>query len=399
MSPEFSNRIKRVPRSFIREILKVAENPDVISFAGGLPNPELFPVDRFEDAASKVLARRGSGSLQYSSSEGLYTLREWICERYRKRFGLELSPDNVLITTGSQQGLDLAGKVLVEEGDTVVMERPGYLGAIQAFSLYTASIKQVQLEGEGPDLEALERALESGRSSLYYAIPNFQNPSGISYSLERRKAVARLCDRYGVVLLEDDPYGELRFEGTHLSPIGLLGGGQGIMLGTLSKVAAPGLRIGWMVATEEIMERLLIAKQAADLHTSTFTQHLAWQYLSDNDLDRHIGAIRDVYRSQAQCMVRMLGIHFPEEAKFTTPTGGMFLWVTLPEGCSSMELFDRAIEKGVAFVPGEPFYVDGGGTNTMRLNFSNADEKVIEEGIRRLGKCLKEYLEELRTKS
>jgi 2-aminoadipate transaminase len=399
MSPEFSNRIKRVPRSFIREILKIAENPDVISFAGGLPNPELFPVDRFEDAASKVLARRGSESLQYSSSEGLYTLREWICERYRKRYGLELSPDNVLITTGSQQGLDLAGKVLVEEGDTVVMERPGYLGAIQAFSLYTASIKQVQLEGEGPDLEALERALESGRSSLYYAIPNFQNPSGISYSLEKRKAVARLCDRYGVVLLEDDPYGELRFEGTHLSPIGLLGGGQGIMLGTLSKVAAPGLRIGWMVATEEIMERLLIAKQAADLHTSTFTQHLAWQYLSDNDLDRHIGAIRDVYRSQAQCMVRMLGIHFPEEAKFTTPTGGMFLWVTLPEGCSSMELFDRAIEKGVAFVPGEPFYVDGGGTNTMRLNFSNADEKVIEEGIRRLGKCLKEYLEELRTKS
>jgi 2-aminoadipate transaminase len=404
----FAHRIQRVPRSFIREILKVAEDPEVISFAGGLPSPDLFPVARIQDALSKVLASRGPESLQYGASEGFGPLREWICQRYEKRFGLEVDPENVLITTGSQQGLDLVGKILVEESDTVVMEKPGYLGAIQALSLYTENIQQIELssepnevgdgKGDGPDLEALEKALSADGCKLFYAIPNFQNPSGMSYSLEKRKAVAQLCARYGVVLLEDDPYGELRFEGTHLPPIGMSGGnhgseGRSIMLGTLSKVAAPGLRVGWIVAPDEIMEKLLIAKQAADLHTSTFTQNLAWQYLADNDLDEHIEAIRDRYKEQARCMVRMIEDHFPGEVKFTRPQGGMFLWMTLPEGCSSTELFHLAIEKGVAFVPGEPFYSDGSGQNTMRLNFSNADEKTIEIGMGRLAGCLKDYIE------
>ncbi|MDF1525903.1 MAG: PLP-dependent aminotransferase family protein [bacterium] len=289
------------------------------------------------------------------------------------------------------------------------MERPGYLGAIQAFSLYTGSISQVELTGDGPDLDDLERQFRSVNSKLFYAIPNFQNPSGMSYSLEKRRKVAHLCGKHGIVLLEDDPYGELRFEGEHLPPIGSFGdsfggdshggegrwaGGHSIMLGTLSKVAAPGLRVGWVVAPDEIMERLLIAKQAADLHTSTFTQHLAWQYLADNDLDEHIEEIRERYRDQASCMVRMLEEQFPDEIGFTKPQGGMFLWVTLPEGCSSTDLFNRAIEKGVAFVPGEPFYADGSGKNTMRLNFSNADEQAIEEGMKRLAGCLKGYLAE-----
>lgn len=392
----FTHRIQRVPRSFIREILKVAGDPKIISFAGGLPNPELFPVDPIKDAMSKVLGSRGSDSLQYGASEGFTPLREWICQRYGKRFGMTVSPDNVLITTGSQQGLDLVGKVLVEDRDVVAMERPGYLGAIQALSLYTERIKQVNLEADGPDLAALERLFSSESCKLFYGIPNFQNPSGMSYSLEKRKAVAGLCGYKGVVLLEDDPYGELRFEGANLPPMGSLADTgkdlQGIMLGTLSKVAAPGLRVGWIVAPYGIMEKLLIAKQAADLHTSTFTQHLAWQYLADNDLDGHIEVIRERYRKQAQCMVKMLEDHFPEEASFIRPQGGMFLWVTLPDGCSSAELFDLAIQKGVAFVPGEPFYSDGGGQNTLRLNFSNADEKSIEEGMGRLAECLKDYL-------
>lgn len=425
----FANRIQRVPRSFIREILKVAEDPEVISFAGGLPSPDLFPVDCFEAALSKVLARRGPESLQYGASEGFGPLREWICQRYKDRFGLKVALANVLITTGSQQGLDLVGKILVEENDTVVMEKPGYLGAIQALSLYTEKIEQVDLVGDGPDLDALEAEFGSGNRKIFYAIPNFQNPSGMSYSLEKRHAVAQLCARYGVVLLEDDPYGELRFEGSHLPPIGSLGNGHGgngrggnghggngrggnghggegrgsdgrgveipsLMLGTLSKVVAPGLRIGWIVAPDEIMEKLLIAKQAADLHTSTFTQHLAWQYLADNDLDKHIEAIRDRYKEQAHCMVRMLEEQFPSEIQFTRPQGGMFMWVTLPEGCSSTELFQLAIEKGVAFVPGEPFYADGSGQNSMRLNFSNANEKTIEIGMGRLAECLKSYLAE-----
>jgi 2-aminoadipate transaminase len=406
----FAHRIQRVPRSFIREILKVAEDPEVISFAGGLPSPELFPVDRIQDALLKVLASRGPESLQYGASEGFAPLREWICQRYAKRFGLDVAPENVLITTGSQQGLDLVGKVLVEESDTVVMERPGYLGAIQALSLYTENIQQIELasepteaeggKGDGPDLEALEKAFSTGNCKLFYAIPNFQNPSGMSYSLGKRQAVSELCTKYVVVLLEDDPYGELRFEGDHLPPIGMLGGSYGseglsIMLGTLSKVAAPGLRLGWIVAPDEIMGKLLIAKQAADLHTSTFTQHLAWQYLADNDLDEHIEAIRDRYKEQAHCMVRMIEKHFPGDIRFTRPQGGMFLWVTLPEGCSATELFHLAIEKGVAFVPGEPFYTDGSGQNTMRLNFSNADESDIEEGMRRLGACLEDYLKRI----
>ena len=250
----FAQRIQRVPRSFIREILKVAEDPRVISFAGGLPSPGLFPIKRLEGALSKVLAERAPESLQYGSSEGLPALRQWICQRYQRRFGLEVDPGNVLITTGSQQGLDLVGKVLVDDSDTVVMERPGYLGAIQAFSLYTSNISQVELMGDGPDLDDLERQFRSGNSKLFYAIPNFQNPSGLSYSLEKRQEVAHLCGKHGIVLVEDDPYGELRFEGEHLPPIGSLGdshGGEGrgadghsIMLGTLSKVAAPGAEGG-----------------------------------------------------------------------------------------------------------------------------------------------------------
>jgi len=388
----FSERSRRVPRSFIREILSVAGEPDVISFAGGLPHPGLFPVKGLKEACTRLMDSGGAEPLQYGASEGYLPLREWVCERYQGRYGLKLSPSNVLITTGSQQGLDLAGKVFLNEDDLLVMERPGYLGAIQAFSYYTTNIQQVPLQGDGPDMSAMETALSRPGRSLLYTIPNFQNPSGLSYNLEKRRAVAALCERFGTLLIEDDPYGELRFTGTDLPTITSFMNGKSILLGTLSKIAAPGLRIGWMIGEEEVLENLLTAKQAADLHTSTFTQQLAWQYLTLYDVDEHIAVIREVYGRQRDCMISMIGQYFPPEIVVTKPEGGMFLWVTLPEECSSLELFDLAIREKVAFVPGAPFYVDGGGLNTMRLNFSNADEAAIEKGIKRLGKCIGEFL-------
>jgi len=388
----FSERTKRVPKSFIREILKVSAVPDVISFAGGLPHPGLFPIREFKDAFTRLMEERGSESVQYGPSEGFLPLREWVSERYQKRAGLDISPANVLITTGSQQALDLLGKVFLNEDDRVAMERPGYLGAIQAFSFYSEAIIQVPLMGDGPDMDVLEATLSEKRPKIFYAIPNFQNPSGQSYNLEKRKKLADLCTRYGNILVEDDPYGELRFAGTDLPSVTSFMESNSVLLGTLSKITAPGLRIGWAVGEEAILERLLVAKQAADLHTSTLTQQLAWQYLTMYDVDEHIAVIREVYGRQRDCMIKMIEQHFPTDISVTEPEGGMFLWVTLPEGCSSVELFERAIREKVAFVPGAPFYVDGGGMDTMRLNFSNADESAIEEGIRRLGRCIEEYM-------
>ncbi|MDT8366938.1 MAG: PLP-dependent aminotransferase family protein [bacterium] len=272
------------------------------------------------------------------------------------------------------------------------MERPGYLGAIQAFSLYTGSISQVELTGDGPDLDDLERQFRSVNSKLFYAIPNFQNPSGQSYNLEKRKHLADLCARYGTILVENDPYGELRFARTDLPPVTSFMKSTSILLGTLSKIAAPGLRVGWIAGDEDVLDCLIIARQAADLHTSAITQQLAWQYLATNNIDDHIEAIRSAYGRQRDYMITMIRKYFPPEVSFTQPEGGMFLWVTLPKRCSSVDLFEMAIREKAAFVPGAPFYVDGGGLNTMRLNFSNADEENIEEGIMRLGRCIEGYM-------
>ena len=276
------------------------------------------------------------------------------------------------------------------------MEGPGYLGAIQAFSYYTGSITQVPLKQDGPDMELLEEMFKEGSPKVFYAIPNFQNPSGLTYSLEKRKQLGSLCSRYGTFLVEDDPYGDLRFSGQPLPPASSFMDGGGVMLGSLSKIVAPGLRVGWIVGAETVLENLLVAKQAADLHTSTFAQQVALQYLVDNDVDEHIAAIREAYGRQKNCMIRMIEEHFPPGIEVTKPEGGMFLWVTLPESCSSVELFEMAIKQKVAFVPGPPFYADDSGTNTMRLNFSNAFEAVIEEGIKRLGACIAHYLESVK---
>ncbi|WP_243546731.1 PLP-dependent aminotransferase family protein [Pseudodesulfovibrio tunisiensis] len=391
MSQKFARRMGSVHRSFIREILKVTADPEIISFAGGLPNPALFPVAEMEEAASRVLSNTGRSALQYSTTEGDPALRQWIADRYRTQKGLDVGPDDILISTGSQQCLDLVGKILLDKGDKVVIERPGYLGAIQAFSFFEPEFVPVSLESDGPDLEELEAAFKDG-ARVFYAVPNFQNPSGLSYSLEKRKAVAELMDRYDVVFVEDDPYGELRFLGEHLPPVYSFRTGPSLLCGSFSKVAAPGYRIGWVVAPQEIRDKLVIAKQASDLHTSTLAQAIMRDYLQHNDLDRHIERIRECYGRQRGVMVKAIEDCFPASVEVTRPEGGMFLWVTLPEGTVSMDLFDIAIERKVAFVPGRPFYVDGSGENTLRLNYSNSDEDRIRVGIGRLGDALTSFI-------
>ncbi|MBG0775313.1 MAG: PLP-dependent aminotransferase family protein [Desulfovibrionaceae bacterium] len=392
MQLTFAHRTDSVHRSFIREILKVTARPEIISFAGGLPNPALFPVEAMRQAAGRILGEDGADVLQYSTTEGHAPLREYIAARYKKRFGMIVSPDDILITTGSQQGLDLLGKVFLDRGTPMVVERPGYLGAIQAFSVFEPRFMAVELEKDGPNLDELERALDQG-ARLFYAVTNFQNPSGLTYSLEKRKAVAALMEGRDAVLVEDDPYGELRFAGEFHPPIRALGGDNCILLGTFSKVTVPGFRLGWIVAPKEILSKAVVMKQGADLHTSTLAQRLLYEYLETNDLDAHVERIRQRYGAQCRVMTAACERHFPEGVSFTRPEGGMFLWAALPEGYSAMDLLDKAIARNVAFVPGRPFYVEPGmGENTLRLNFSNSDEARIEEGIGRLGQAMKELL-------
>jgi 2-aminoadipate transaminase len=387
----FADRIADVPRSFIREILKVAVDRSVISFAGGLPNRDLFPVEEIRAASDKVLRTSGADALQYSTSEGYSPLRELIAQRYGTK-GIAVDPDDVLITSGSQQGLDLLGKTLVNEGDRVVIEEPGYLGAIQAFSLYRPKFLPVPLRAHGVDTGLLEQALTGAPVRLYYAVPNFQNPSGITYDTPTRKAAAAILTRTRTVFVEDDPYGELRFRGSSEPSFAGLLEDRCVLLGTFSKIVAPALRIGWLVARGELMEKLLIAKQASDLHTNSLGQRIIAQYLADNRIEDHIARIRAAYGRQRDAMVAAIGAEFPAGVACTEPEGGMFLWATLPDGVSSMRLFDRAIARKVAFVPGAPFYVGRSDANTLRLNFSSVDEKTIEEGIGRLAAALREVV-------
>jgi 2-aminoadipate transaminase len=385
----FANRMRMVQRSFIREILKVTEDPEVISFAGGLPNPKFFPTSEIAEAATKVLATDGGAALQYSTTEGYLPLRKYIAARYAKK-GLQIPPDNILITNGSQQGLDLLGKVFIDKSDLILLERPGYLGAIQAFGMFEPLFHGISMDEAGVDIQELATALKQ-KAKLFYAIPNFQNPSGISYSEQKRQAVAKAIAESSTILVEDDPYGELRFMGEELPLIRKYlddDCSKSVLLGSFSKIVAPGLRMGWICASSEIMEKLIISKQAADLHSNFLVQRILYQYLADCDLEQHIGRIRTVYKTQRDLMIEMLSAYFPPEVQYTKPEGGMFLWVTLPAHISAMELFEIALREKVAFVPGQAFFTDGAGNNTLRLNFSNSNEMKIMEGIKRLAKAI-----------
>ena len=390
----FADRMATTHKSFIREILKVTQDDNVISFAGGLPNPKLFPVKELADACRKVLLKDGENVLQYSTTEGYLPLREYITGRYFVKKGLRVSPDEILITNGSQQGLDLVGKVFLNKGDRIVIERPGYLGAIQAFGVYEPEFVPVPLLDDGIDIDLLEKALKANDIKLFHTVINFQNPSGVTYSRQKREKLARIIKGRNMVLVEDNPYGELRFIGEDLPSMKSYLTDGTIVLGSFSKVVTPGLRLGWICAAADVMEKIVVAKQSSDLHSNYLSQRAVYRYLIDHDLDKHIQNIRDVYKRQRDLMVSMIEKHFPQEIKYTKPQGGMFLWVTLPEKLSSLHLFKLATAENVVFVPGRAFYVDGGGDNTLRLNFSNSDQEKIEEGIKRLAKVIKRVLAE-----
>lgn len=384
-----SDGIKATPPSFVRGILKAASDPGVISFAGGLPNPISFPQEELFESMERIVKTYGSNVFQYSVTAGLPELRQYIADRYNRVFGLNLTIDHILITTGSQQALDLIGKVLLDKGDGVIVEKPTYLAAIQAFSMHQPVFYPVELTEEGMDPEQLVDALQNPVKFIY-AIPDFQNPTGLTYSARNRERICEILKDRDVVLVEDDPYGELRFDGERLPYIGAGKLPNSILLGTFSKIVTPGMRTGFLISeNKELLRYISIAKEASDLHTNIFSQYLLWDYLVNNDLETHIAKIKALYQKQAQTMMDAMDRYFPSTVKYTKPHGGMFLWVTLPEGVSAMSLFPKALEQKVAFVPGDPFYIGIKNANTMRLNYTNADCETIEEGIRRLGDLLK----------
>jgi 2-aminoadipate transaminase len=397
----YAQRMQRMGSSIIRELLKLTEQPDVISFAGGLPAPELFPIAAFQEAADRVLTRYGRQALQYSTTEGYRPLREFIVEKMA-RYGIKATVDNVLITSGSQQALDLIGKVMLNSGDLILTERPTYLGALQAWRAYQADFVSVPIDDRGLQTELLEQALCAGPKFMYI-LPNFQNPAGVTLDLERRHTLIETADRYGIPIIEDDPYGALRFEGEHLPPLVVLdaarmdshnghglASGNVIYLSTFSKTLAPGLRLGWVVAPAGVIRRCVMAKQGMDLHSSTFNQIVAYEVARDGFLEGHVRQIRRVYRERRDLMLAALERHFPPGVHWTRPQGGLFLWVMLPEGSDATAILEKAVAAKVAFVPGSAFYPDGSGNNTFRLNFSNAQPAQIELGIQRLGQVLAE---------
>jgi 2-aminoadipate transaminase len=398
----FAQRTQRMSSSAIRELLKLTEVPDLISFAGGLPAPDVFPTEEFREACDRVLTNFGTLALQYGSTEGFKPLREQIV-RHSARYGINVEPENILVTSGSQQALDLLGKILINPGDRILVESPTYLGAIQAWSAYGAEYVTVPMDEYGMVTEALEAALRSGPKFIY-VLPNFQNPTGVTLSLERRHKLIELADRYGVPIVEDDPYGQLRYEGEHLPPVVVLDSefrndvgcyhGNVIYLSTFSKILSPGIRLAWVVAPPEVIRKLVQAKQGADLHTSTFNQVVAYEVSRGGFLDEHIKLIREVYGERRDVMLGAMDAYFPPGVEWTHPQGGLFLWGILPETMSSADVLRVAIEQKVAFVPGAPFYPTGGGHNTMRLNFSYAKPETIREGIARLGKVLREMIGE-----
>ncbi len=385
LTPLFSDRVSNVPQNFIREILKVASNPSILSFAGGLPNPQLFPVEALSQAATKVFMSKGQQALQYNVTEGYRPLREYIAERYRSRCGLDISADQVLITNGSQQALDIIGKLFINPGDHILLERPTYLGALQCLSMFEPVFNEVTLLDDGPDLEELDEKLSSRPIKLFYGIPDFQNPTGRRYSLERRKDASLIFERHGTLVIEDDPYGEVVFNNDRLPHLFSFRPDHTILLGSFSKIIAPGLRLGWMIANEGIIKKATVMKQASDLHSGNLTQFILYQFLCDHNLDDHIGNIRDTYRKQCGVMIDGLREFFPKTIKFSRPEGGMFTWVTLADGITSRTLLDRAIKNNIVFVPGDTFYAGVPDAQTLRLNFSNVEPVKMRDALKVLG--------------
>lgn len=388
----YSDRIKKTKPSFTREILKVSGNKDIISFAGGLPNPISFPLKELSESSTRIIRDNKEAVFQYATTEGYLPLRQYIANRYKKRFGIDFLPEDIMITTGSQQGLDLLGKVFINKGDKILIEEPGYLGAIQAFSLFEPEFIPLTLEEDGVNLSELEEALKKDKVKLYYCVPNYQNPTGLSYSSEKREAVYKILQKYNVVLVEDDPYSELCFDNVTLPYIGANKLENSILFGSFSKTITPGMRLGFLCTkNKEIMQYVITAKQGSDLHTNIFGQHLIHDYLQHNDYEEHISKIKSLYQLQCNTMLEAMKKHFPDYVSYTTPNGGMFIWATLHNGLPTIDLIHEATNAKVLFVPGDPFYTYRERVNTMRLNYTNSDIDTINEGIKRLAMILKQH--------
>jgi 2-aminoadipate transaminase len=399
----FAQNAQSTQSSAIRELLKVTQDPEVISFGGGLPAPELFPVEEFKAASDRILTQSPTAALQYTTSEGYSPLREMIA-RQMDKFGMKLGLDNILISTGSQQSLDLVSKLMLNNADRILVENPTFLGALQVFGIFGARYVTVPIDDDGLQTDLLPEAFRSGPKFMY-VIPTFQNPGGVTLSLKRRGTLIALSDQYGIPILEDDPYGQLRFEGETLPPLQALDAarlkttdgyrdGNVIYLGSFSKTLAPGLRLAWISAPPEVISKLVQIKQGADLHTPIFVQMMAYETARDGFLERHIEKIREVYRDRRNVMLAAMDEFFPPEVHWTQPAGGLFLWVRLPEGMVSAELLRSALKMNVAFVPGNSFFAtdEKAGDRYFRLNFSNMTPERIREGIHRLAKAIREAM-------
>jgi len=396
----YAQRTQRMKESAIRELLKFSERKDIISFAGGMPAPEIFPIDEFREACDKALREHGADCLQYGSTDGYLPLREMIAHQ-STRYGINVTAENILPTSGSQQALDLIGRIFINPGDRILVESPTYLGAIQAWNAYGAEFIPVPFDQDGMDTKKLEESLRAGIKFIY-VLPNFQNPTGVTLSYERRLHLIELAANYGVPIIEDDPYGQLRYEGEHLPAVVVLDSqtrsqetcysGNVIYLSTFSKTLAPGIRLAWVIAPTEVIQKLILAKQGADLHTSTFNQISTYEVAKGGFLIEHVKLIRKVYRERRDVMLDTLEEHMPSCIKWTHPKGGLFLWATLPTNLDAKVIFNEALEKNVAFVPGAAFFAEGGGHNTMRLNFSNAKPEMINKGIGILAKVIKNHV-------
>lgn len=390
--PAFADRTGNMKASAIREILKITSQPGVISFAGGLPAPDLFPIEKIREASNHLLSTLGPLALQYSTTEGHLPLREWVANRLPNT-----SSDNVQIMSGSQQGLDLLGKIFLNKGDKVLVEAPTYLGAITSFNPYEPEYISVGMDQDGVDIEQLEGALETNQIKFIYLLPTFQNPSGRLMSLERRKAVVALAQKFKVPILEDDAYHYLGFDGQTLPTLYELdketGGDNVIYMSTQSKILAPGLRVAWVVAPLNVIQKLVFAKQGADLHTPTFNQLVVYELLKDQAfLTEQISKIQTTYRTRCNLMLGAIEKYLPEDFIFQKPEGGMFFWMEGPQELNALDLLEAAVEEKTAFVPGQPFYADGGGLNTLRFSFSSATEEQLEVGMKGLGLAINKQL-------
>ena len=392
---KFSKRVPADGTDAVGAILKAAADPKIISFAGGLPAPELFPVEGMKEATDKVYAEHGQQALQYGAAKGVTELRELILKRVKEKENIDAKLENVMVTTGSEQAIDLVGKAFVNPGDTVLVEEPTYLCALDVFRSYGANFVSVPMDDDGMKMDALEEALKAHpETALVYTVPNFQNPTGRTMPAERRKKFADLAAKYDVPVLEDNPYGDIRFAGEHVPSVKSFDhAGKVFYMSTFSKILAPGFRLGWLVADPKVIEKLTVLKQSADLHTDNLVQYVVTEFFKENDVDAHVKEISDLYGKRKQLMIDGIKKYFPKDVKYTDPEGGMFLWVEVPGVTDTVELFKQCLEHNVAFVPGDPFFAGKPQPGTFRLNYSNMQEDQIEVGLKRLGEALSQVLE------